>query len=236
MGRVRQVQVSGAFGSWIGPKRGTRRDRHPAIEDEDDARLRALADALCAQYSYDEIEQIAESVRHELHRRAEIEAMFRRLSRMPPWSAIEQAVHVKLQVWAAYGLHWRKTPEGRAYFRNYQRERVKKLRAKVVGTMRCKGCGKPMPRTAEYDQRGRATGVCSVSCRGRARANIELVTIGGVSLPLVEWSRRAGLELKTVCQRIARGWDVERALRTPPANRGQQKERRRAAGGVHADR
>jgi hypothetical protein len=45
-----------------------------------------------------------------------------------------------------------------------------------------------------------------------------LVTHCGVTLPLDEWSRRVGINPKTVRDRLKRGWSYERAL-TVPVNR-----------------
>lgn len=211
------VRVPGAFGVHLRPERAHQ------VEDEDDAGLRMLADHLAAHYSYDEILELAEKVRHELHRRAEIEAMFARLSRMPPWTLYEEVVWRKQLVWADYGKYWRTTPEGRDYFRRFTREYHQRLRSEVVEVVPCKGCRKPFARTA-YDVMRKRGRVCSRACSGRARTNIKLITIGNESLTLTAWAARAGLELGTVHRRMnALGWDLERALRTPPFNRGQHR-------------
>lgn len=49
-------------------------------------------------------------------------------------------------------------------------------------------------------------------------SNLHLVTHCGVTLPLDEWSRRVGINPKTVRDRLKRGWSYERAL-TVPVNR-----------------
>ena len=43
-----------------------------------------------------------------------------------------------------------------------------------------------------------------------------LVEIDGETKPLTEWSRLYGINPKTVRDRLARGWDYERAIKTPP--------------------
>lgn len=211
------VRVPGAFGVHLRPERAHQ------VEDEEDARLRILADHLAAHYSYDEIQELAEKVRHELHRRAEIEAMFARLSRMPPWTLYEEVVWRKQLVWADYGKYWRTTPEGRAYFRRFTREYHQRLKSEIVEVVECKACRKPFARTAYHVMRKRGR-VCSRSCRGRARGNIKLITIEGESLTLTAWAARHGLKLATVHRRIVvLGWSLERALRTPTFNRGQHR-------------
>lgn len=211
-----QVRVPGAFGVHLRPQR-----TQPA-EDEGDATLRMLADHLAAHYSYDEIQELAANVRHELHRRAEIEAMFARLSRMPPWTMYEEVVWRRQLIWADYGKYWRTTPEGRAYDRKFRKEWHERLRSEVVEVVPCKGCRKPFARTA-YDVMRKRGLVCSTACKGRSRGNIKLITIGNESLPLKTWAARHGLKFATVYQRVVMlGWDLEKALRTPAANRGQK--------------
>lgn len=43
-----------------------------------------------------------------------------------------------------------------------------------------------------------------------------LVEIDGETKPLTEWSRLYGINPKTVRDRLARAWDYERAIKTPP--------------------
>ena len=46
-----------------------------------------------------------------------------------------------------------------------------------------------------------------------------LVTIDGITKPLDDWSRFYGMNPKTVRDRLVRGWDYERAIKTPPDRR-----------------
>jgi hypothetical protein len=46
----------------------------------------------------------------------------------------------------------------------------------------------------------------------RNNSSNRLVTFNGLSLPLIEHCERAGLDYKTVHQRLRRGWTVEKAL------------------------
>ena len=143
------------------------------------------------------------------------------------WLRVEDALWLRRQrehaAWAEHGQWWRKTSIGKRYEREYKRSQRALLRKRVVAIAGCKGCGKPFERTA-YDLARRRGRVCSVECRGRARSNIELVRIGREAMPLARWAERYGLDLKTVCARRARGWDVLRALQTPAANRGQKRK------------
>jgi hypothetical protein len=57
---------------------------------------------------------------------------------------------------------------------------------------------------------------CAVQNRNR-RTNVR-ITLDGVSLTLVEWAERTGINRRTIQYRITRsGWSVERAL-TEPVN------------------
>ena len=46
-----------------------------------------------------------------------------------------------------------------------------------------------------------------------------LVEIDGIRKPLDEWSKSYGINPKTVRDRLVRGWDYERAIKTPPDRR-----------------
>lgn len=122
--------------------------------------------------------------------------------------------------WAEHGKWWRKTTVGRRYFREWQAKKAALLKSSIVAIRGCIACGKPFELNAYREQRGRDR-VCSNECRGAARQNIKLVTIGGRSMPLVRWAEEHGLAITTVWARIDRGWTVERAVSTPAANRGQ---------------
>lgn len=142
------------------------------------------------------------------------------------WDRIEEALwqqrHVEHANWAEHGSWWRKTAAGRRYQREYERSRVAKLKTVTVAVRACVACGKTFELSAARHVRGRDR-VCSVECRGAARRNIETVTIDGESMPLARWAERYGVPLGTVWMRRKRGWDVERALKTPMANRGQHR-------------
>lgn len=42
-----------------------------------------------------------------------------------------------------------------------------------------------------------------------------MLTVRGMTLSMADWSRRTGLFESTICGRLRRGWDVERAVLTP---------------------
>ena len=48
------------------------------------------------------------------------------------------------------------------------------------------------------------------------RSDNHFVTLEGTTLPLDKWSRKKGLNPKTVRDRLTRGWSYEKALNTPP--------------------
>ncbi len=52
--------------------------------------------------------------------------------------------------------------------------------------------------------------------QGRNKRNNRLVTHDGLTLTLVEWSERTGLDQNLIGRRIADGWDAKDALATPP--------------------
>jgi len=52
------------------------------------------------------------------------------------------------------------------------------------------------------------------------RRNNHRLTVGNETLTITEWSRRSGLQWKTIAERIRRGWNAERAVQTP--GRGSQ--------------
>jgi hypothetical protein len=43
------------------------------------------------------------------------------------------------------------------------------------------------------------------------------VTLDGETLTIAEWSRRSGVSDRVIATRIARGWEVRRAVETPVA-------------------
>src|SRR5688500_496721 len=155
----------------------------------------------------------------------EIAVEFSTLSGGSLWDRIEDGFWLRRQrehaAWAEHGQWWRKTTLGRKHEREYARVRAARLQRVVVAVAACKGCGKPFPRTA-YDAARKRGRVCSPECRGRARGNIELITIDRQSLPLARWAERYGVPLKTVCKRRKLGWGIVRALTTPVLNRGQK--------------
>jgi len=53
----------------------------------------------------------------------------------------------------------------------------------------------------------------------------------GLSMTLSEWSRQEGVLVTNIAmrQRLAKGWDVERAIFTPPANQGARRLEKRMA-------
>lgn len=155
----------------------------------------------------------------------EIAVEFAALAGGSLWDRIEDGLWLRRlrehASWAEHGQWWRKTALGKRYDRDYARTRAKRLQRVVVAVAVCKGCGKPFERTA-YAATRKQGRVCSVECRGRARKNIDMVTIGRESLPLARWAERYGIDLKTVCRRRKLGWSVMQALSTPVANRGQK--------------
>lgn len=157
----------------------------------------------------------------------EVEVEFQRLCPRP-FDRITDALWQASLVdhWSGYGLWWRRTV-GLGYVREYQRARIARLKTTFVAVRGCVACGKPFELSAYRHSRGRDR-VCSMECRGAARRNIELVAIGGVSKTLTRWAEEYGVPLGTVWMRIKRGWEVERALSAPPANRGQIRKSRAA--------
>jgi hypothetical protein len=144
----------------------------------------------------------------------EVAVEFRRLS-FRTWDVVEDKLwsirHAEHAAWADHGQWWRRTAIGRRYAREYSRKRATRLKAVVVAVRGCVACGKPFEVTAYGVARKRAR-VCSVECRGRARKNIQLITIGHESLPLATWAERRGLKLSTVWARVKRGWPITTAL------------------------
>lgn len=62
---------------------------------------------------------------------------------------------------------------------------------------------------------------CPENCRwassreqGNNRSNNRVLTFNGQEATLSEWSRRQGIGLTTIRERLRRGWDVPRALTT----------------------
>jgi len=154
----------------------------------------------------------------------EVAAEFRRLMGFPyehVENALFNAYKYQESAWAEHGQWWRRTTRGKAYLREYGVERVKRMKATTVAVRGCASCGKPFAVSAYRVERGRDR-VCSPECRGSARKNIQRITIGGQSMPLVRWAEKNGLALRTVWARVSRGWAVERAISTPAANRGQK--------------
>jgi hypothetical protein len=157
-----------------------------------------------------------------------IEAEFLTLSGGNTWERIEDGLWLRRQVehaaWAKHGQWYRQTTHGKRRMQAYSRERSKRLQNVVVSVCACKACGKLFERTAYQKERGQGR-VCSVECRGRARQNIELITLHGESLPLVRWAERYGLSLHTVWRRRRLGWPLLKALQTPVRAQGEKKAR-----------
>jgi hypothetical protein len=138
----------------------------------------------------------------------------------PHWARFEErlwiARHVEKAAWAEHGLWWRKTTAGKKYFREFSIQRRAFLKTQIVATRACIACGKLFQLDGTQVRNGRGR-VCSTRCKGASRGNIELVTIDGVKMPLARWCEKYGVQLKTVCQRRKRGWDIRRAIMTPVA-------------------
>lgn len=151
-----------------------------------------------------------------------IEGEFLTLSGADVWDRVEDALWLRRQVehanWSEHGQWWRKTTVGKQTAAASSRKNRARLKTVVVAVAACKGCGKLFERTAYHEQYGRGR-VCSSACRGRSRANIELVTLGGESMSLARWAERFGVPLKTVCRRRKLGWSVVAALQTPVRGR-----------------
>jgi hypothetical protein len=155
----------------------------------------------------------------------EVAVEFARM-RIGAWDRIEEQVWT-IQQFAAEGVRekdrwWAKTARGRLYSAEYRRAHEAALKAAIVAVRACVACGKPFELSAYREQRARDR-VCSTQCRGAARRNIERVVIGGLSKTLTDWADHYGLPLGTVWMRRKRGWDVERALKTPLTFRGERR-------------
>lgn len=50
------------------------------------------------------------------------------------------------------------------------------------------------------------------------------ITYNGITMCVSEWSRKTGIARQTIQKRLAKGWNVERALITPPLNNGGRKK------------
>jgi len=48
--------------------------------------------------------------------------------------------------------------------------------------------------------------------QGRNTTRNHLLTIAGETLTVSDWSRRSGINPRTICKRLKRGWAVERAV------------------------
>lgn len=149
---------------------------------------------------------------------ARIESEFVALAGGNLWDRVEEGLWLRRQVehaaWSAHGQWWRKTALGKRVQAIRSRERTERLKTVVVAVRACKACGRLFPLSAAQRQHGRGR-VCSSACRGRARQNIELVSLHGQTLPLARWAERYGIALKTVCKRRKLGWSVLDALQTP---------------------
>ena len=53
----------------------------------------------------------------------------------------------------------------------------------------------------------------------RNRSDNHWLTVNGETLCLADWAKRLGVETSTIRGRLARGWDIEEALTTPPNER-----------------
>jgi hypothetical protein len=72
-------------------------------------------------------------------------------------------------------------------------------------------------------------GNCRWSTRVEQMSNVRrnhLLTVGGETLTVTAWSRRTGIGVATITQRIRLGWAPERVVGTPPDTRRQPRERR----------
>jgi hypothetical protein len=96
------------------------------------------------------------------------------------------------------------------------RERRKVYREIVVGQMTCTHCGREFSVDKWRGING-TTSVCSKECEvavmraGRYR-KAKRYDVDGESLTLAEWSRKRGISVNILWQRINRGWDIRRAL------------------------
>lgn len=52
----------------------------------------------------------------------------------------------------------------------------------------------------------------------RNKSNVRKITFNGKTLALVEWAENIGMDQRTLSQRLACGWSVEKALTTPKGN------------------
>lgn len=58
----------------------------------------------------------------------------------------------------------------------------------------------------------------------RNKRNTRLITYNGVTNTLIEWAEKCGFSYSQLSDRIARGWNIERALNQPLGNRERKKE------------
>lgn len=149
----------------------------------------------------------------------EVAAMFRGLC-PSPWSGIEDALytrrHYRNAVWEDHGKWWRKTAAGRRYQRVYSRVQYVRRKETIVAVRACASCGVMFSVNMAQDRKN--VRVCSFACRARRKG--ALITVDGKAMPLVDWAKVFKIKFGTVWMRIKRGWDAERALKTPLVGRG----------------
>ena len=96
---------------------------------------------------------------------------------------------------------------GRKPTPRHEIDRIDNDRGYWCGRADCAECG-PAGRVPNCRWATRAE-----NCRNR-RSTVWL-EMGGERRPLVEWSRRTGIEPGTIASRLEHGWSVDRALTTP---------------------
>lgn len=140
--------------------------------------------------------------------RAEIAREFRLSA--SHWVALEQAIDLRHARGSAQD-RWSRSAEGREY------------RSRPADWVKCGGCGKAFRRTrAQRDSATRAS-VCSKRCAAifgnavRGPQGRQYVH-NGESHTAAEWSGITGIPLPVLRDRLARGWDVSRALTQAPGD------------------
>jgi hypothetical protein len=58
------------------------------------------------------------------------------------------------------------------------------------------------------------------------RRSTRWLTLDGATMSATDWAAATGIALPTIWCRLARGWPVERALRTPPDERRRRRDQR----------
>ena len=81
------------------------------------------------------------------------------------------------------------------------------------------------------NDKGYSAGNCIWATRsqqGRNRRSTHLLTIDGVSRPMVEWAEIGGIAIKTLWTRISLGWDAKEAVYTGPVPQRERIARAKA--------